>query len=595
VTHQPIAEKLQQLLARGGSAQVVALLGRLHVDVAADWLMSIPLEDQRTLWGAMPADQAARLIEVFPYYHGYVLLRSRPVEEMSAILDRMSAGARVEFFEELPENAWQSLMNDLALPPRDGAAGIAAEAPPARGPGVGGQGPGVGPRESGGLSAAPLAAISRPPALPQAVVEARQVEKIFQRPGGEPIQVIAPTDLALEPGVIVTLLGPSGSGKSTLLRMLSGLMQPSRGEILWHGKPLAQANPGVAIVFQSFALFPWLTVLENVEAPLQARAMKAEERHGRALHAIVTVGLKGFEASYPKDLSGGMKQRVGFARALAVEPEILFMDEPFSALDVLTAENLRGELMELWLGKKMPTKSIFIVTHNIEEAVLLADRVLVLGRNPARIRADFRIALPQPRDRHADEFLLYVDYIYKLITQPQLEAAPISAGRKTRYPMLPHARPGGIAGLLELVNDHGGKEDLYRVAEELRLEVDDLLPILEAATLLGFAKAEKGDVEITPEGRTFAEADIATRRRLFREAALARVPLLQQMHAALAAKADHAMALDFFRDILEEHFSDAEVRRQLETALNWGPYSDLFVYDAEADQIRIEPSAGPPP
>jgi NitT/TauT family transport system ATP-binding protein len=577
VTHQPIAEKLQQLLARGGSAQVVALLGRLHVDVAADWLMSIPLEDQRTLFRAMPPDQAARLIEVFPYYHGYVLLRSRPVEEMSAILDRMSAGARVELFEELPENAWQSLMNDLALPPRDGAAGVAAEAPPA-----------------GGTLPQAL-----PQAVPQPVVEARQVEKIFQRPGGEPIQVIAPTDLALEPGVIVTLLGPSGSGKSTLLRMLSGLMQPSRGEILWHGKPLAQANPGVAIVFQSFALFPWLTVLENVEAPLQARAMEAEERHRRALHAIVTVGLKGFEASYPKDLSGGMKQRVGFARALAVEPEILFMDEPFSALDVLTAENLRGELMELWLGKKMPTKSIFIVTHNIEEAVLLADRVLVLGRNPARIRADFRIALPQPRDRHADEFLLYVDYIYKLITQPQLEAAPISAGRKTRYPMLPHARPGGIAGLLELVNDHGGKEDLYRVAEELRLEVDDLLPILEAATLLGFAKAEKGDVEITPEGRTFAEADIATRRRLFRQAALARVPLLQQMHAALAAKADHAMELDFFRDILEEHFSDAEVRRQLETALNWGPYGDLFVYDAESDRIRIdpntEPSAGPPP
>jgi NitT/TauT family transport system ATP-binding protein len=266
------------------------------------------------------------------------------------------------------------------------------------------------------------------------------------------------------------------------------------------------------------------------------------------------------------------------------------MDEPFSALDVLTAENLRGELMELWLGKKMPTKSIFIVTHNIEEAVLLADRVLVLGRNPARIRADFRIALPQPRDRHSDEFLLYVDYIYKLITQPQLEAAPISApGQKTRYPMLPHARPGGVAGLVELVHDHGGKEDLYLVAEELRLEVDDLLPILEAAALLGFAKAEKGDVEITPEGRAYAEADIGTRRRLFRDAALAHVPLLQQMHAALEKKADHAMALDFFRDILEEHFSDVEVQRQIETALNWGPYGDIFVYDAEGDRIVAEP------
>jgi NitT/TauT family transport system ATP-binding protein len=567
VTNQPIAEKLQQVLAQGGSAHVVRLLARLHADVAADWLMSIPLEGQRTVFRAMPPEQAARLIEVFPYYHGYVLLRSRPVGEISAILDHMSAGARVEFFEELPENAWQSLVDDLALPPRGGVPGVVT-------------------------AAAPAPAVPQPVAPPP-VVEARRVEKIFQRPGGEPIQVIAPTDLALEPGVIVALLGPSGSGKSTLLRMLSGLMLPSRGEILWHGKPLAEANPGVAIVFQSFALFPWLTVMENVEAPLLARAMKAEERHQRALHAIVTVGLKGFEGAYPKDLSGGMKQRVGFARALAVEPEILFMDEPFSALDVLTAENLRGELMELWLGKKMPTKTIFIVTHNIEEAVLLADRVLVLGRNPGRIRADFRIALPQPRDRHADEFLLYVDYIYKLITQPELEAGPISAGRKSRYPMLPHARPGGIAGLLELVNDHGGKEDLYRVAEELRLEVDDLLPILDAATLLGFAKAEKGDVEITPEGKTFAEADISTRRRLFREALLAHVPLLQQMHAALTTKADHAMALDFFRDILEEHFSDAEVKRQIETALSWGPYGDLFVYDAEDDRIRIEPGGNP--
>ena len=561
MTHQPIAEKLQQMLAQGGSHQVVTLLGRLHADVAADWLMGIPLEDQRTLFHGMPPDQAARLIEVFPYYHAYVLLRSRPVAEMSAILDHMSSGARVEFFEELPESAWQSLMNDLALPPR--------EAP----------------------SAQPALPQLVPQMGPPPVVEARRVEKIFERPGGEAIQVIAPTDLALEPGVIVTLLGPSGSGKSTLLRMLSGLMQPSRGEVLWHGKPLAEANPGVAIVFQSFALFPWLTVLENVEAPLLARAMKPKERHRRALHAIVTVGLKGFEAAYPKDLSGGMKQRVGFARALAVEPEILFMDEPFSALDVLTAENLRGELMELWLGKKMPTKSIFIVTHNIEEAVLLAGRVLVLGRNPARIRADFRIALPQPRDRHSDEFLLYVDYIYKMITQPQLEAAPISPGKKTRYHMLPHARPGGIAGLVELVADHGGKDDLYRVAEELRLEVDDLLPILEAATLLGFTKAEKGDVEITPEGRAFAEADISTRRRLFREAALAHAPLLQQMHAALEKKADHAMPLDFFRDILEEYFSDAEVERQIATALNWGPYGDIFVHDAEGDRIVAAPPA----
>ena len=282
--------------------------------------------------------------------------------------------------------------------------------------------------------------------------------------------------------------------------------------------PWLNAAPNVAIVFQSFALFPWLTVLENVEVPLLARGMKHAERHRRALRTLHSVGLKGFETAYPKELSGGMKQRVGFARALAVEPEVLFMDEPFSALDVLTAENLRGELMELWLGKKIPTKSIFLVTHNIEEAVLLADRIIVLGRNPAKVRADFRVPLPQPRERNSAEFLLYVDYIYKLMTQPELTAGPPTASdrqAKKPYRMLPHARPGSIAGLVELLNDRGGKEDLYRIAEELLMEVDDLLPIVEAAALLSFVKSERGDIELTPSGKAFAEADISTRKRAF--------------------------------------------------------------------------------
>ena len=302
----------------------------------------------------------------------------------------------------------------------------------------------------------------------------------------------------------MALLGPSGCGKSTLLRILTGLTPPSGGKILWHDEPLSECRPNVAIVFQSFALFPWLTVLDNVEVPLLARGMAHFERHHRALRTLDKVGLKGFETAYPKELSGGMKQRVGFARALAVEPEILFMDEPFSALDVLTAENLRGELMELWLGKKIPTRSIFLVTHNIEEAVLLADRIIVLGRNPARIRADFRVPLRQPREHTSAEFLVYVDYIYKLMTQPQLEPAPPSAAeRPAKAPsqMLPHARPGGVAGLLEILDDRGGKEDLYHLAEELLMDVGDLLPIVEAATLLAFARSDKGDVEITPRER----------------------------------------------------------------------------------------------
>jgi NitT/TauT family transport system ATP-binding protein len=273
---------------------------------------------------------------------------------------------------------------------------------------------------------------------------------------------------------------------------------------------------------------------------------------------------------------------------LAVEPEILFMDEPFSALDVLTAENLRGELMELWLGRKIPTRSIFLVTHNIEEAVLLANRIIVLGRNPAKIRADFRVPLKQPREHTSAEFLVYVDYLYKLMTQPQLEPSPPStAERPARapYQMLPHARPGGVAGLLEILNDRGGKEDLYHLAEELLMDVGDLLPIVEAATLLAFARLDKGDVEITPTGKAFAEADISTRKALFCEAALANVTLLQQIDTGLRTKSDRAMPLEFYRDLLEEHFSEDEAQRQIETVLNWGRYGEIFAYDSESGRL----------
>ena len=289
-----------------------------------------------------------------------------------------------------------------------------------------------------------------------------------------------------------------------------------------------------------------------------------------------------------------MKQRVGFARALAVEPEILFMDEPFSALDVLTAESLRGELMELWLGKKIPTRSIFLVTHNIEEAVLLADRIIVIGRNPAKIRADFRIPLPHPRERTSAGFLVYVDYIYKLMTQPQLESAPPSPGRpaKAAYPMLPHPRPGSVAGLLELLSDRGGREDLYHVAEELLMKVGDLQPIVEGATLLGFARTEKGDVELTPSGRTFVDADITARKLLFREAALAHAALIQRIHSGLQSKSDHAMPAEFFRDILDEHFAEDEVQRQIETALNWGRCGEIFTYDSATDRLLSHQAVG---
>jgi NitT/TauT family transport system ATP-binding protein len=559
-----MAETLQELLSQRKWEPLFELLRGLSPSAAADLIMDMRFEEQQLLFRQLPIPLAATIINHLPYFHAYVLLHSRPVQEMASIVEAMNPGERDHFLDALPEEAWTSLMDELAEAGSGAASGVAQISEVAQEKEI----------------AAQPAADEKP------IIEARGIEKSFKQKDGSDIQVIAPVDLSLESGTIIALLGPSGSGKSTLLRILSGLAAPTAGEVLWHGKPVGACSPNVAIVFQSFALFPWLTVLENVESPLLARGMEHDERHRRALKALDSVGLKNFETAYPKELSGGMKQRVGFARALAVEPEVLFMDEPFSALDVLTAENLRGDLMELWLAKKIPTRSIFIVTHNIEEAVLLADRVIVLGRNPARIRADFRIALPQPRDRKSAAFFPYVDYIYKVMTKPELTLAPPSATAKQPTPMLPHARPGGVAGLLELLMDRGGEEDLYHVAETLLLEVDDLLPILDAATMLAFATAHEGDVKITPPGRTFAEADIPTRKRLFREA-LTHVPLMQQIVTALENKSDHTMPVEFFRDLLDERLPAHDVEQQIETALNWGRYADIFTYDSASDRLRL--------
>jgi len=427
-----------------------------------------------------------------------------------------------------------------------------------------------------------------PPAT-NAIIRAEKIEKYYAQPSQNRIQVISATDLSIVPGEILALLGPSGSGKSTMLRMLTGLSTPSAGQVYWHGTPIAEAEINVSIVFQNFALFPWLTVQENVEAPLQARGVAPAERRERSLKMLDMVGLDGFEAAYPKELSGGMRQRVGFARALVVEPEVLFMDEPFSALDVLTAENLRSELLELWAKKTMPTQAVFLVTHNIEEAVLLADRIVVLGRNPGRIRTDFPVHLPQPRDRKSEPFTQLVDYIYKVLTRPDTEpaAAPgeqaeprVRDQRQMRYQMLPHARPGGIAGLLEMLLDKGGRDDIYRLADDLSFEIDDLLPIVDAAQLLGFLTIEEGDAAITPSGEEFANSEILRQKELFRNAAVEHVLLLRQICRALETKSDHSVPEDFFLDMLDEQFGEEESQRQVETAVNWGRYAELFDYDA---------------
>jgi NitT/TauT family transport system ATP-binding protein len=581
--------QISEFLEQQRWPELMAALRQMPPEEAAKQMESLDDDGQQVLFANLPVDLAASLLGHFPYYHQYILLHKRTVEDMRAILDQMPVHERLQLLDELPDEAWEQLEAEIGELKRSADGAQVKTAPPAP------------PKGAPPTASRPLTAPLRELPLSDhaqvdPIIEARGLEKSFLQPDGHNVQVIAPLDLSIYPGTVVALLGASGSGKSTLLRMLSGLSQPSTGKVLWHGKSLSETIPNVAIVFQSFALFPWLTVLENVEAPLLARAVAADDRHKRALHAINTVGLKGFENAYPKELSGGMKQRVGFARALAVQPEVLFMDEPFSALDVLTAENLRGELLDLWLDDKMDIKSIFIVTHNIEEAVLLADRVIVLGRNPARIRADFRISLPHPRDRKSPQFVVFVDYIYKVMTSPDSVVAPLTHGRASeasRYPLLPHARPGGIAGLLEVLIDLEGTEDLYHLAERLLMEVDDLFPIVDAAVLLGFAKIEEGDVSITPEGRTWAEADVTTQKKLFRDAALSRILLFQQIAKILQEKSDHSIPLELFRDILDEHHSDKDIRRQLETVLNWGRYCELFAYDSEKERLYLPQATEP--
>ncbi|MFB8795283.1 MAG: nitrate/sulfonate/bicarbonate ABC transporter ATP-binding protein [Microcoleus sp.] len=423
------------------------------------------------------------------------------------------------------------------------------------------------------------------------------VSKVYQQPNGQKISILEPINLELRSGEIVALLGPSGSGKSTLMRMIAGLIPPSDGQVLYHNRPLVGLNPGVAIVFQNFALYPWLTVLENVELGLKAKGELPEPRQQKALRMIDIIGLDGFENAYPKELSGGMRQRVGFARALAVEPELLCMDEPFSALDVLTAENLRFELLDLWLEKKIPTKAVLIVTHGIEEAVILADRVVVLGRNPGRIRAELTVTLPHYRDRKTPQFQAIVDQVYKILTNPDLscetESPPATTvsqpqpAQSTKYQSLPQVRIGAVAGLLELLEDRKEK-DLYRLGQELMLEVDDILPIVEAAKIMDFLAIQEGDLLLTPVGLQFIAGGIDQRKQIVRTQILSNIRLVQQISRMLQAKRNQRISEELILDILEAHFSPQEAMRQLKTAIDWGRYAELYSYDEPGGEIFLE-------
>jgi NitT/TauT family transport system ATP-binding protein len=430
-------------------------------------------------------------------------------------------------------------------------------------------------------------------AMDGTVLTVRGVSKGFGRDASE-LRVLADVDLDLRDGEIVGLLGRSGSGKSTLLRIIAGLIEPTSGEVVYRGRRVTGPAEGVAMVFQTFALFPWLTVLQNVEAGLEALGVPPRDSRRRALSAIDLIGLDGFESAYPRELSGGMRQRVGFARALVVDPTVLLMDEPFSALDVLTAETLRTDLLDLWQEKKLPTKSVLLVTHNIEEAVFMCDRILVFSSNPGRVAAEIRVPFAHPRNRLGAAFRQMIDDIYARMTARapgEAKGQPPSLQVGSR---LPKVSPNTLAGLMETVAapPYGGRADLPEIARTLQLEIDDLFPVAELLQSLGFADLAQGDIILRPAAKTFAEADPEIRKRLFAEHLLATVPLAQLIRRVLDERPGHRAPRVRFEQELEDHLTDAAAEETLDAVIDWGRYGEIFAYDDASQTFSLENPEG---
>jgi NitT/TauT family transport system ATP-binding protein len=445
------------------------------------------------------------------------------------------------------------------------------------------------------MASTDAAAVSAPPLrekpITSALLRAAAVCKTYQMPDHLSRLVLDHIDFSLHDGEIVAVLGKSGSGKSTFLRILAGLIPSSDGAVEYRGQRVTEPAHGIAMVFQSYALFPWLTVLGNVELGLEAQGISGAERRRRAVEAIDIIGLDGFENAYPKELSGGMRQRVGFARALVVNPDILLLDEPFSSLDVLTAETLRGDLLDLWDDRRIPTKGILLVSHNIEEAVEIADRILIFGSDPGRIRAEIPIALPRPRDMQNPAIRQIVDRVYTLLTETGRDgrrgakAEQIGIGYR-----LPDAAVQQASGLIDTLSEapYHGRADLPHLADEENLVMDELFPLIETLQLLGFAHVSDGDIELTALGRAYAEADMLARKQLFADAVLQQVPLATHIRRVLDERPGHrAPAARFLRE-LEDHLSEEEAERVLDTVINWGRHAEIFAYDYDSEVLNLE-------
>jgi len=430
---------------------------------------------------------------------------------------------------------------------------------------------------------------SSPPLL-----EVHNVRKAFPKADGSELLVLEDVNLQVNAGQIVGLLGRSGSGKSTLLRLIAGLSEPSAGEVRYLGQRIDGPAPGISMVFQSFALYPWLTVFQNVALGLEAQHVPKAEIRKRSLAAIDLIGLDGFESAYPRELSGGMRQRVGFARALVVQPNILLMDEPFSALDVLTAENMRTDFLDLWSDGRMPIKGVVLVTHNIEEAVLMCDRVMVFGSNPGRILSEIAVTLPQPRNRLEPAFHDIVERLYVAMTARK--AASPTAQPANRLPglgigtELPNVSSNLIAGLMEAVAapPFNGNADLPEIASDLHMDADELFPVAETLQMMRFAELEGGDLKLTPEGLAFANASADERKRIFARHLLNYIPLAAHVRRVLDERASHVARKSRFLDEIEDFMNDEAAERTLRAIVSWGRYAEAFAYDDEGEKFSLE-------
>ena len=421
----------------------------------------------------------------------------------------------------------------------------------------------------------------------ETLCEARNVTHDFVMPNGSTLRVLEEVNVAIKPLEVVALLGPSGCGKSTILRILAGLIRPTQGDVFYRGNRVDDLTPGVSIVFQSFALYPWMTVLQNIEVVLRAAALPPEQIRERAERSIRMVGLAGFEEAYPRELSGGMKQRLGMARALSVDPEILFMDEPFSHVDALTAEGLRAEVIDLWQPRDVNPSSILMVSHDIKEVVYMADRIIVLSSHPGRVRTVVENPLPRPRDYRARESEELVDYLHEIITGAEMPDVPAaaSAPARSRIEPLPQATTSEIVGLLEYLDAHGGVDDIFDLAAETDHEFGHMMAIVKAAEMLNFVDTPKQGVVLTQEGRRFVKADPEDRKAIWRTQLL-KLRFFQDVNELL--KREESVNGDIVREMIIMAMPREDYETMFDTMVRWGRFGNLFAYEEAADRLSLQ-------